>query len=79
MPIPNASHYINKDTFILHDVTYVIHDQHPTKPQINLSQEQVKRLQLKDHPLAIIMSKLQKNKIHSTPLQNTYFLSDEGV
>ena len=29
---PNASQYLNKDTFVLHDVTYVIDDEHPTRP-----------------------------------------------
>ena len=27
---PNASHYFHKDTFVLHDVMYVIDDEHPT-------------------------------------------------
>ena len=27
----NTNHYLDKDTFILHDVTYVIDDEHPTK------------------------------------------------
>ena len=61
----NASQYPDKDTFVLHDVMYVIDDEHTTRPQINISQQQVKRLQLKDHSLAIIMSKLQKNKVCS--------------
>ena len=76
---PNASQGLDNDTFVLHDVTYVIDNEHPTRPQINLSQEQVKRLQLKDHSLAIIMSKLQKHKVCSTPLLNTYILNDEGL
>ena len=42
--IPNASQYFDKDIF-LHDDMYVIDDEHPTKPQINLSQQQFKRLQ----------------------------------
>ena len=75
----NASHYFKKETFVLHDVMYVIDDEHPTEPQITLSQQQVKILQLQDHPLAVIMSKLHKNKVSSTPLPQIYFLNDEGV
>ena len=74
----NASH-LNKDTFVLHGGTYVIDDEYPTKPQIYLSPKQIKRIQLKDQSLAIIISKLRKNKVCSTPLPNTYFLNDEGV
>ena len=36
---PNASQHLSKDTFILHDVTCLIDDQPPTKPQTNLSQQ----------------------------------------
>ena len=75
----NASQYLNKDTLVLHDVMYEIDDEHPIRPQINLSQQQVKGLPLKDHSLAIIMSKLQKNKVCLTPLLNTYFLKKEGA
>ena len=74
----NASH-LNKDLFVLHDVVYVIDDEHPTKPQIYFSPQQIKRIQLKGQSLAIIISKLRKNKVHSTPLLNTYFLNYEGV
>ena len=48
------------------------------KPQTYLSPQQIKRIQLKDQSLAIIINKLRKNKVHSTPLLNTYFLNDEG-
>ena len=33
----NASQYLNKDTFVLHDITYIIDDEPLTKHQINLS------------------------------------------
>ena len=74
----NASH-IKKDMFVLHDVTYVIDDDYPTKPKIYLSPQQIKRIQLTDQSLATIISKLRQNKICSTPLPNIYFLNDEGV
>ena len=44
----NANHYLNKDMFVLHDVTYVIDDEHPDKHQIYLTQQQIKRIQLQD-------------------------------
>ena len=28
----NENHYLNKDTFVLNDATYVIDDEHPIKP-----------------------------------------------
>ena len=75
----DANHYLDKDMFVLLGVVYVIDDEHLTKPQIYLSPQQIKQIQLKDHSLAIIISKLSKNKIHSTPLPNTYFQNEEGV
>ena len=74
----DASH-LSKDTFVLHDVTYVIDDEYSTKPQICLSPQQIKRIQLQDQSLAMTISKLRKDKVCSTPLLNTYFLNDEGV
>ena len=41
----NASH-LSKDTFILHDVAYIINDEHPTKPLIYFLPQQIKRMQL---------------------------------
>ena len=36
-PSSYASQYLNKDAFVLHDVTHVIDDEPPTKPHIYLS------------------------------------------
>ena len=62
-PSSNASQCLNKDHFVMHDVTYVIDDEPLTKPQIYLSQQQIRRIQLQDHSLAIIINKLRKNKV----------------
>ena len=75
----NTNHYLNKDTFILHDVTRIIDDEHPIKPQIYLTPQHIKRVQLQDQSLAIIINKLRKNQVCSTPLPNTYFLNIKGV
>ena len=68
-PSTNASH-LSKDMFVLHDVIYMIDNEYPTKPQIYLSPQQIKRIQLQDQSLAII-SKLRKNRVCSIPLPNT--------
>ena len=73
-----ASH-LSKDTFVLHDVTYVIDDEYQTKPQIYLSPQQIKGIQLQDQSLVTIISKCIKNKVHAIPLLNTYFLNEESV
>ena len=39
----NTSQYLDKDTFVLHDITYVIDDESLTKPQIYLSPQADKR------------------------------------
>ena len=38
----NANHYLDKDTFVLNGVIYVIDDEHPIKPQIYLMPQQIK-------------------------------------
>ena len=75
----NANHYLNKDTFLMNDVTYVIDDGHPIKSQIYLRPLQIKRIQLQDQSLAILINKLRKNKVCSSTLLNTYFLNVDGV
>ena len=39
----------------------------------------IKRIQLQDQSLAIIINKLRENDVHSTTLLNTDFLNDDGV
>ena len=56
----NALHYLDEDTFVLHDVTYVIVDEYKIKPQIYLTSQQIKGIQLQDQSLAIIINKLSK-------------------
>ena len=41
--------------------------------------QQIKRIQLHDQSLAIIINKLPKDKVHSTTLPNIYFLDDDNV
>ena len=40
----NANYYLNKDTFVLDDVSYVVDDKHPIKPQIYLIPQYIKRM-----------------------------------
>ena len=68
----NEDHDIDKDTFVLNYITYMIDDRHPSKPQIYLTPQQVKRMQLHDQSLAIIIHRLKKDKVCSTALLNTY-------
>ena len=68
----NEDHDIDKDTFVLDDVTYVIDDRHPSKPQIYLTPQQFKRMQLPDQSLAIIIYRLKKGK--GTPYSITKHL-----
>ena len=75
----NANHCLDRDTFVLNDVTYVIDDGHPIKPQIYLMPLHIRRIQLQNQSLAIIIKKLRKNKVHSTTLPNTFFLNDDSV
>ena len=75
----NANYYLDKDTFVKDDVTYVIDDGHPIKPQIYLMPQHIKRVQLHDQSLASIIHKLRKDEVDSTTLLNTYFLNDNGV
>ena len=75
----NLNQYLNKNTFVLNYVTYVIDDGHPIKPQIYLILLHIKRIQLQVQSLAIIINKLIKNKVCSTTLLNTYFLDGNGV
>ena len=63
----------------LDDVTYVIDDGHPIKPQIYLMPQNLKGMQLHDQSLAIIIHKLRKDRLCSTTLSNTYFLDDDVV
>ena len=74
----NANYYLNKDTFVSDDVTCIMDDGCPIKPQIYLMLQHIKRMQLHDQSLAIIIHKLRKDKVHSTTLPNTYFLDDEN-
>ena len=75
----NANYYLDKDTFVLDDVTYIIDDGHPIKLQIYLMPQHIKRMQLHEQSLAIIIHKLRKDKVCSTTLLNTYFLDDNGI
>ena len=75
----NANHNLDKDTFVLDNVTYVIDDGHPIKSQIYLTPQYIKRMQLHYQSLAIIIHKLTKDKVCSTALLNTYILDDNGV
>ena len=74
---PNANHNLDKATFVLDDITYVIDERHPMKPQIYLIPQHIKRMQLHHQSLAIIIHKLRKDKVQSTALPNTYFLGDD--
>ena len=69
----NANHYLNKDTFILCDVTYVVDDEHPIKPQIYLTPQEITRIELQDQSLAIIVNKLRKNKYAQQQYQTPIF------
>ena len=51
----NANHDLDKNTFVLDDITYVIDDRHPIKPQIYLMPQHMKRMHLHDQSLAIII------------------------
>ena len=75
----NTNIYLNKDTFVLDNITYVIDDGHPIKPWIYLLPQHIKRMQLHDQSLAIIIHKLRKDNECSTTLPITYFLDDDGV
>ena len=75
----NEDHDIDKDTSVLDKITYMIDDRHPSKPQIYLTPQQVKRMWFHDQSLAIIMHRLKKDKLCSTALSNTYFLDDDSV
>ena len=75
----NANHNLDKDTFFLDDVTYVIDDGHPIKPKIYLTPQHIKRMQLHDQSLTIIIHKLRKDKVCCTALPNTYFLDKDSV
>ena len=75
----NEDHNIDKDTFVLDDVTYMIDDRHPCKPQIYLTLQQFRRRQLHDQSLTIIINRLRKDKVCCTALLNTYFLDNVGV
>ena len=70
---------IDKDTFVLDDISYMIDDVHPSKPQIYLTPQQFKRMQLHDQSLTIIIHKLRKDKVCPTALLNIYFLDDDSV
>ena len=61
----------DKDIFVSGDVTYVIDDGHLIKPQIYLTPQHLKGMQLHDQSLAIIIHKLRKDKVCSTALPNT--------
>ena len=74
----NANHNLDKDTFVLDDITYVIDDGHPIKPQIYLTPQHIKRMQLHNQSWAIILHKLRKDKVCCTALPNTYFLDDDS-
>ena len=74
-----ANHDLDKDIFVLENITYIIGNDHPIKPQIYLTPQHIKRMQLHDQSLSIIIHKLRKDKVHSTALPNTYFLDDDGV
>ena len=41
----NEDHNIDKDTFVLDDITYLNDDRHPGKPQIYLTPQHIKRMQ----------------------------------
>ena len=75
----NANYYLDKDTFVLDDVIYIIDDRHLIKPQIYLLPQHIKRMQLHDQSLAMTLHTLRKDKGCSTTLWNTYFLDDNGV
>ena len=70
---------LNKDTFVLDDVTYVIDHGHPSKPQIYPTPQHTKRMQLHYQSLAIIINRLTKDKVCSSALLNTYFFDNDGV
>ena len=55
----NANHNLDKDTFFLDDVTYVIDDRHPIKLQIYLTPQHIKIMQLHNQSLPIIIHKLR--------------------
>ena len=59
----NANHYLDKDTFVLNNVPYLIDNGHPIKPQIYLMPQHIKRIQLHDQSLAIIINKLRKDTV----------------
>ena len=61
--IVNANHNFDKDTFVLDDITYTIDDGHSTKPQIYLTPQHIKRMQLHYQSLATIIHKLVKDKV----------------
>ena len=75
----NSNHNLDKDTFVLNDVTYVIDDGYPIKCQIYLMPQHIKRMQIHDQSLAIIIQKLRKDKVCPTALLNTCFLDDDSV
>ena len=54
-------------------------DRHAIKPQIYLIPQHIKRMQLHNQSLAIIIHKLRKDNVNSTTLTNTYFLDDDVV
>ena len=56
----NVNHNFDKDTFVLDEVTDIIDDRHPTKPQIYLTPQHIKRMQLHDQSLATTIPKLRK-------------------
>ena len=62
----NINHCLDRDMFVLNDVTYVIDNGHPVKSQTYLTPLHNKRIQLQDKSLTIIINKHEKNKVCST-------------
>ena len=75
----NEDDDIDKDTFVLDEVTYMIDDAHPSKPQIYLTPQQFKGMQLHGQSLAIIIHRHRKDNVCSTALPNTHFLDEDSV